>query len=121
MYPQLGSPKAKDHQDSCVCVCEGGGGGGSFIMLSNQASDTFCSGELEELTKPRTQRNLVSPPAHITQLFKCNSCFRPVPAPSQQPYPHPFALDGLTDPQSDYQIFYEVGYVLIFNNLNAAD
>lgn len=48
-----------------------------FIMLSNQASDTLCSGELEELTKPRTQRNLVSPPAHITQLFKCNSCFRP--------------------------------------------
>lgn len=49
----------------------------SFIMLLNEVSDKLKSRARAELTKPCTQRNLMSPPAHITQLFKCNSCFLP--------------------------------------------
>lgn len=49
----------------------------SFIMISNEVCEMLCPGVLQELTKACTQRNVVSPPAHITQLFKCNSCFLP--------------------------------------------
>lgn len=51
-----------------------------YYAIKLRLTARFCLRVLEELTKPlhtAKKKNLVSPPAHITQLFKCNSCFLP--------------------------------------------